>query len=172
MAVSMHSGEGQAASAKLPLKPLLAGKRGGGMKLVQQLLDRKGDEIISITKDASVFDAIKLMADRGVGSLLVMDGDELKGIVTERDYARKVIIKGRASESTPVADIMTTDLVTASLTQSVNDCMTLMSERRIRHLPVLVDGKVAGMISIGDLVQAIISDQQEEIEQLESYISG
>ncbi|MDH3811576.1 MAG: CBS domain-containing protein [Gammaproteobacteria bacterium] len=142
------------------------------MKLVQQLLDRKGDEIISITKDASVFDAIKLMADRGVGSLLVMDGDELKGIVTERDYARKVIIKGRASESTPVADIMTTDLVTASLTQSVNDCMTLMSERRIRHLPVLVDGKVAGMISIGDLVQAIISDQQEEIEQLESYISG
>ena len=142
------------------------------MKLVQQLLDRKGDEIISITKDASVFDAIKLMADRGVGSLLVMDGDELKGIVTERDYARKVIIKGRASESTPVADIMTTDLVTASLTQSVNDCMTLMSERRIRHLPVLVDGKVAGMISIGDLVQAIISDQQEEIEQLGSYISG
>jgi signal-transduction protein with cAMP-binding, CBS, and nucleotidyltransferase domain len=112
------------------------------------------------------------MADRGVGSLLVMDGDELKGIVTERDYARKVIIKGRSSESTPVADIMTTDLVTASLTQSVNDCMTLMSERRIRHLPVLVDGKVAGMISIGDLVQAIISDQQEEIEQLESYISG
>jgi len=142
------------------------------MKLVQQLLDRKGDEIISITRDASVFDAIKLMADRGVGSLLVMDGDELKGIVTERDYASKVIIKGRASESTPVADIMTTDLVTASLTQSVNDCMTLMSERRIRHLPVLVDGKVAGMISIGDLVQAIISDQQEEIEQLESYISG
>ena len=142
------------------------------MKLVQQLLDRKGDEIISITRDASVFDAIKLMADRGVGSLLVMDGDELKGIVTERDYARKVIIKGRSSESTPVADIMTTELVTASLTQSVNDCMTLMSERRIRHLPVLVDGKVAGMISIGDLVQAIISDQQEEIEQLGSYISG
>ena len=142
------------------------------MKLVQQLLDKKGDEIISITKDASVFDAIKLMADRGVGSLLVMDGDELKGIVTERDYARKVIIKGRSSESTPVADIMTTDLVTASLTQSVNDCMTLMSERRIRHLPVLVDGKVAGMISIGDLVQAIILDQKEEIEQLGSYISG
>jgi len=142
------------------------------MKLVQQLLDKKGDEIISITRDASVFDAIKLMADRGVGSLLVMDGDELKGIVTERDYARKVIIKGRSSESTPVADIMTTELVTASLTQSVNDCMTLMSERRIRHLPVLVDGKVAGMISIGDLVQAIISDQQEEIEQLGSYISG
>jgi CBS domain-containing protein len=142
------------------------------MKLVQQLLDRKGDEIISIVQDASVFDAIKLMADRAVGSLLVMEGDELKGIVTERDYARKVIVKGRSSESTSVADIMTTDLVTASPTQSVNDCMTLMSERRIRHLPVVIDGKVAGLISIGDLVQAIISDQKEEIEQLESYISG
>ena len=142
------------------------------MKLVQQLLDSKGREIISIVQDASVFDAIKLMADRAVGSLLVMDGDELQGIVTERDYARKVIIKGRSSESTPVADIMTTDLVTASADQSVNDCMTLMTKRRIRHLPVIVDGKVAGMISIGDLVQAIISDQQQEIEQLEQYISG
>jgi CBS domain-containing protein len=142
------------------------------MKLVQHLLDSKGREIISIVQDASVFDAIKLMADRAVGSLLVMDGDELQGIVTERDYARKVIIKGRSSESTPVADIMTTDLVTASVDQSVNDCMTLMTKRRIRHLPVIVDGKVAGMISIGDLVQAIISDQQQEIEQLEQYISG
>ena len=142
------------------------------MKLVQQLLDSKGDEVISIVQDASVFDAIKLMADRGVGSLLVMEGDELKGIVTERDYARKVIIKGRSSESTPVADIMTTELVTASPTQSVNDCMNMMSERRIRHLPVVIDGRVVGLISIGDLVQAIISDQQEEIEQLESYISG
>jgi len=142
------------------------------MKLVQHLLDSKGREIISIVQNASVFDAIQLMADRAVGSLLVMDGDELQGIVTERDYARKVIIKGRASESTAVADIMTTDLVTASPDQSVNDCMTLMSEKRIRHLPVIVDGKVAGLISIGDLVQAIISDQKEEIEQLEQYISG
>ena len=142
------------------------------MKLEQHLLDSKGDEIISIVQDASVFDAIKLMADRAVGSLLVMDGDELQGIVTERDYARKVIIKGRSSESTPVADIMTTDLVTASPMQSVNDCMNLMSERRIRHLPIVMDGKVVGLISIGDLVQAIISDQQEEIEQLGSYISG
>jgi signal-transduction protein with cAMP-binding, CBS, and nucleotidyltransferase domain len=101
-----------------------------------------------------------------------MEGDDLKGIVTERDYARKVIIKGRASESTPVADIMTTEIVTASIDQTVNDCMTLMTKRRIRHLPVVDEGKVAGMISIGDLVQAIISDQQEEIEQLEQYISG
>lgn len=142
------------------------------MKLVKHLLDSKGREIISIVQDASVFDAIKLMAERSIGSLLVMDGDELKGIVTERDYARKVIIKGRASDTTPVADIMTTDLITASPEQTVNDCMTLMSGKRIRHLPVIADGKVAGIISIGDLVQAIISDQQEEIEQLEQYISG
>ena len=142
------------------------------MKLVKHLLDTKGREIISIVPDASVFEAIKLMADRSIGSLLVMDGDVLRGIVTERDYARKVIIKGRASETTPVADIMTTDLITASPDQTVNHCMTLMSGKRIRHLPVIVDDKVAGIISIGDLVQAIISDQQEEIEQLEQYISG
>ena len=142
------------------------------MKLVQHLLDKKGREVISIVQDASVFDAIKMMADRAVGSLLVMDGNELKGIVTERDYARKVIIKGRSSESTEVGEIMSTDVVTASSAQTVNDCMTIMSSKRIRHLPVVDDGEVVGMISIGDLVQAIITDQQEEIEQLDSYISG
>lgn len=142
------------------------------MKLVKHLLDSKGREIISIVQEASVYDAIKLMADHGVGSLLVMDGDELKGIVTERDYARKVIIKGRSSESTRVGEIMTKDLVTTTSAQTVNECMTMMSERRIRHLPVMSGKEVVGLISIGDLVQAIISDQQEEIEQLENYISG
>lgn len=142
------------------------------MKLVKHLLDSKGREIISIAEDASVYDAIKLMADHGVGSLLVMDGVELIGIVTERDYARKVIIKGRSSESTQVGEIMTRDLVTTTSAQTVNECMTMMSERRIRHLPVMSGREVVGMISIGDLVQAIISDQQEEIEQLENYISG
>lgn len=142
------------------------------MKLVQHLLDRKGRDVITVSADASVFDAIKLMADREVGSLLVMDGDDLQGIVTERDYARKVILKGRSSESTAVGEIMTTDVVTTTDTQTVNDCMSLMTERRIRHLPVVVDGNVVGLISIGDLVNAIISDQQEEIEQLENYISG
>lgn len=142
------------------------------MKLVQQLLDRKGTEIISIVQEASVFDAIKLMADHAVGSLLVMDGSDLKGIVTERDYARKVIVKGRSSESTEVSEIMSTDIITATSQQTVNECMTLMTERRIRHLPVVTDGKVIGLISIGDLVQAIISDQKDEIEQLEQYISG
>jgi len=142
------------------------------MKLVQHLLDAKGDEIISISPDASVFDAIKLMADKAVGSLLVMENDELKGIVTERDYARKVIIKGRASDSTAVGEIMTADVFTATTDQTVNQCMTLMTEKRIRHLPIVTDDGVIGLISIGDLVQAIISDQQEEIEQLEHYISG
>ena len=142
------------------------------MKLVQHLLDRKGRELITVVQEASVFDAIKLMADRGVGSLLVMDGGNLIGIVTERDYARKVIIKGRSSESTEVGEIMSTDLVTATSLQTVNECMTLMTDRRIRHLPIVSDDEVVGLISIGDLVQAIISDQQEAIEQLEQYISG
>lgn len=142
------------------------------MKLVKHLLDTKGRDIVSIAEGASVLDAIKMMADRSIGSLLVMDGGELKGIVTERDYARKVIVKGRSSKSTQVFEIMTTDVCTASIDQTVNDCMTVMTERRIRHLPVVEAGEVVGLISIGDLVQAIIADQQEEIEQLEQYISS
>lgn len=142
------------------------------MKLVKHLLDSKGTKIISITEEASVLDAIKMMAERSIGSLLVMAGGELKGIVTERDYARKVIVKGRSSKSTQVGEIMTADVCTATTQQTVNDCMTVMTERRIRHLPVVEDGEVLGLISIGDLVQAIIADQQEEIQQLEQYISG
>ena len=142
------------------------------MKLVQHLLDSKGRDIISVTADLSVLDAIKLMAEKTVGSLLVMQGDELQGIMTERDYARKVIIKGRSSETTEVGEIMTADVCSATSQQTVNDCMALMDKLKIRHLPVVDDGKVTGMLSIGDLVQAIISDQQEEIQQLEQYISG
>ncbi len=142
------------------------------MKLVQHLLDNKGRDIISISPDASVLDAIKLMADKGIGALVVIDGGDLKGIVTERDYARKVIIKGRASDTTPVADIMTVDVLTASSQQTVNECMEIMTAKKCRHLPVVDDGELVGMISIGDLVQAIITDQQQEIEQLEHYISG
>ena len=142
------------------------------MKLVKHLLDAKGHDIISVAPDATVFDAIKLMADKTVGSLVVMNDRDLCGIITERDYARKVIIKGRSSESTLVSEIMSTGVLTTSSSRSVNECMELMTEKRIRHLPVVEDKRVIGMISIGDLVQAIISDQQEEIEQLESYISG
>jgi CBS domain-containing protein len=142
------------------------------MKLVKHLLDTKGGDVISITPEASVFDAIKLMADRAVGSLLVMQGEELIGIVTERDYARKVILLGRSSETTMVEKIMSTEIIAASVEQTVQECMSLMTEKRIRHLPVVAGDRVIGLISIGDLVQAIISDQQQAIEQLENYISG
>jgi CBS domain-containing protein len=142
------------------------------MKLVQHLLDAKEHGIISVSVESSVLDAIKLMADKAVGSLLVMDGDKLIGIVTERDYARKVIVKGRSSESTAVGEIMTSDVLTATPTETVNRCMSVMTDKKIRHLPVVDGSIVIGMISIGDLVQAIISDQKEEIEHLEQYISG
>lgn len=142
------------------------------MKLVQHLLAAKGNQVISVAPDTSVFDAIKLMADEGIGSLVVLDGDALAGIVTERDYARKVILKGRSSEATPVADIMTAEVLTTTPDASVDRCMAMMSGKRCRHLPVMEDGAIVGMISIGDLVQAIIADQKEEIEQLEQYISG
>jgi CBS domain-containing protein len=143
------------------------------MKLVKHLLDAKGRNVISIPPDASVFDAIKLMADKAIGSLVVMDeSGELVGIVTERDYARKVIIKGRSSRETPVAEIMTSKVFTTTSDHRVDKCMEMMTEHKIRHLPVVEDGGVVAMISIGDLVQAIIADQKEEIEHLEQYISG
>jgi CBS domain-containing protein len=143
------------------------------MKLVKHLLDVKGRNVISIAPEASVFDAIKVMADESIGSLVVLDENgKLAGIVTERDYARKVIVMGRSSKDTPVAEIMTTDVLTAASDHTVNACMEIMTERKIRHLPVVEDGRVIAMVSIGDLVQAIIADQKEEIEHLEHYISG
>ena len=143
------------------------------MKLVKHVLDTKGRHVVSILPDATVFDAIKLMADRAIGSLVIMDAEhKLLGIVTERDYARKVIIKGRSSRETSVADIMTSKVLTVTSEHTVNACMEIMTERRIRHLPVVEDDRVIAIVSIGDLVQAIIADQQEEIQHLEHYISG
>ena len=142
------------------------------MKLVKHLLDAKGHDVLSISPDATVLDAVKLMAEKSVGALLVMDGERLAGIVTERDYARKVILKGRASDDTPVRDIMTSDMVTTSSDSNIQVCMNQVTDSRIRHLPVVDNGKVTGIISIGDLVKAIIADQQEEIDQLGQYISG
>jgi CBS domain-containing protein len=142
------------------------------MKLIKHLLDRKGRHIISVKPEDSVLDAIRLMAEKGIGSLVVMEDQELLGIMSERDYARKVIIKGRSSESTAVSEIMTANVLTTSSSETVNDCMSVMTEKKIRHLPVVEDNVVIGMISIGDLVEAIIADQQEEIEHLEHYISG
>ena len=142
------------------------------MKLVRQLLDAKGNEVVSIDPEASVLDAIKRMAEQSIGALAVMDGERLVGIVTERDYARKVILKGRSSEGTPVREIMSTELVTTNGDETVQTCMNAMTRKKIRHLPVLDGDRGCGMISIGDLVQAVIADQQEEIEHLEHYISG
>ena len=142
------------------------------MKLVKHLLDSKGRHVFSVAPDNSVLDAVKLMAEAAVGSLVVLDDEKLCGIITERDYARKVIIKGRASESTQVSEIMSTNVFTTSSDQTVDECMERMTANNIRHLPVVEDNRVIGMISMRDLVQAIISDQQEEIEQLEHYISG
>lgn len=143
------------------------------MKLVKHLLDAKGRKVTSISPDASVFDAIKMMADESIGSLVVMDKDEkLIGIVTERDYARKVIVKGRSSNDTRVAEIMTADVMTAGSDHTVKSCMEIMTDKKLRHLPVVENDRVIAMISIGDLVQAVIADQQEEIEQLEHYISS
>ena len=140
------------------------------MASVRQLLEIKGTAIFTVAPEDPVLEAIRLMADRHVGALLVMKGSELVGIVSERDYARKVILMGRSSNSTPVWQIMSSPVQTVSPDKSVQDCMRIMTEHRIRHLPVVERGRVAGMISIGDLVKAVIEDQQHTIEQLESYI--
>jgi CBS domain-containing protein len=145
---------------------------GIAMKLVNHLLEAKGRQVFSIGPDSSVFDAIRIMAEKGIGAVVVMEGERLLGILSERDYARKVIIKGRSSQTTRVAEIMTTEVITASGSNTVNECMNTMTTMKIRHLPVVEDGSVIGIISIGDLVQAIIADQQEAIEHLEHYISG
>jgi CBS domain-containing protein len=142
------------------------------MTLVRQLLDHKGRAIFSVEPDAPVLEAVRAMAAHQVGALLVMQGEALRGIVSERDYARKVILKGRSSADTPVRDIMTAEVLTVTPETSVQTCMQLMTDRRVRHLPVTDGGRVIGMISIGDLVKAVIADQQQHIEQLESYIRG
>ena len=140
------------------------------MITVHHLLEHKGRALFSIEPDDPVLEAIRSMADHHVGALLVMRGNELAGIVSERDYARKVVLLGRSSAETPVWQIMSAPVVTVSLDDSVQDCMRLMTERRIRHLPVVEHGRVLGMVSIGDLVKAVIEEQQQTIEQLESYI--
>ena len=142
------------------------------MTTVRRLLDQKGRKVCSIHPDATVFDAIAKMAEKDIGSLVVMDGDELVGIITERHYARNVVLKGKTSPATPVRDIMEKRVVIARPEQSVDQCMAIMSEERVRHLPVLEGKKPIGIVSIGDLVKSIIGDQKFTIEQLEHYIHG
>src|SRR5262252_2501357 len=140
------------------------------MTTVRQLIDRKGRAIFSVPPEAPVLEAIRAMAAHHVGALLVMQGERLAGIVSERDYARKVILLGRSSSDTPVRDIMTAAVITVQPETPVAKCMQIMTERRVRHLPVIESGRVVGMVSIGDLVKAVIAEQQQHIEQLESYI--
>jgi CBS domain-containing protein len=142
------------------------------MQTVGQLLQLKGTDVFSVAPQDSVLRAIEVMATRHVGALLVMKEGALIGIISERDYARKVILKNRSSDDTPVGDIMTSPAVSVTPEDTVHRCMQMMTEGRFRHLPVVKGGRVVGMLSIGDLVKAVIQEQTETIEQLERYIAG
>ncbi|HEY9400570.1 MAG TPA: CBS domain-containing protein [Luteimonas sp.] len=142
------------------------------MRTVRHLLEAKAPEVFAIGPDAPVLDAIRLMAEKRIGALLVMDAGKLAGIVSERDYARKIVLQGRSSKDTPVRDIMTGQVVTVGLTDTTDHCMQIVTERRIRHLPVLDGDAVLGVVSIGDLVKAVIEDQQLELDQLQRYIAS
>ncbi|MCP2091061.1 UNVERIFIED_ORG: CBS domain-containing protein [Paraburkholderia sediminicola] len=144
------------------------------MTSVAQLLKTKPNNttVFTVGADDSVYDAIKLMAEKGIGALVVTDGDSIAGIVTERDYARKVVLMDRSSKATPVRDIMSKAVRFVRPDQTTDDCMALMTERRMRHLPVIENERLVGMVSIGDLVKNIIAEQQFTIQQLEFYIHG
>jgi CBS domain-containing protein len=142
----------------------------GGMITVRHLLERKGREIFHVAPEDPVIEALRRMADHHVGALVVMRGEQLVGILSERDYARKVILLGRSSSDTPVSQIMSSPVITVGLQDSVQECMATVTRHRLRHLPVVEAGRVVGVISIGDLVKAVIEEQQHTIEQLESYI--
>jgi CBS domain-containing protein len=139
---------------------------------VRQILATKGDHIWEVAPETPVLDALRLMAEQNVGAVLVRRDAELAGIFSERDYARKVILRGRSSKTTPVGDVMTSRVVYVRPEQTTEECMALMTDKHIRHLPVLADGKLLGMISIGDVVKAIVADQRFIIQQLENYIAG
>ena len=142
------------------------------MRTVRQLLADKPAEVFAVAPEAPVVEAIRLMADKSIGAVLVLRGEALAGILSERDYARKVVLQGRSSADTPASAIMTAQVVTVGPDTPVTACMQLMTERRIRHLPVVEGGQVVGVISIGDLVKAVIADQQLELEQLQRYIAS
>jgi CBS domain-containing protein len=141
-------------------------------RTVGRLLEEKTSVVWTVAPDASVYEALEIMADKGIGALVVVDGDALAGIMSERDYARKIILLDRGSRETQVAEIMTSDVLTVTPDQTMGECMALMTDRRIRHLPVVVDGKLAGLVSIGDVVRSVIDEQRFMIEQLEGYITG
>lgn len=142
------------------------------MKTIRELLDKKGHQVWSIGSASGVYDALVLMAEKNIGAVTVMDGDRLVGIFSERDYTRDVVLQGRETKETRVSEVMTGRPVCVAPEQTVEECLALMTDKRVRHLPVLEDDAVIGLVSIGDAVKEIISEQQFTIEQLEQYISG
>ena len=142
------------------------------MRTVRHLLEAKNPEVFAIGPDAPVIEAVRLMAEKGIGAVLVMQGGRLAGILSERDYARKVVLQGRASSDTPVRDIMTAEVVSVGIDDTAERCMQIVTERRIRHLPVVDRDAVLGVVSIGDLVKEVIEDQQHELDQLQRYIAS
>jgi len=139
---------------------------------VKDIIARKGSDIYSVTSDVTVFDAIKKMSELNIGALLVLDNGNLSGIISERDYRDKVILKGKQSKSTPVRDIMTVQIYKVEIHDDLNTCMRIMTNQKIRHLPVMEGGKVVGVISIGDVVKSVIDEQKFEIDSLKDYIAG
>lgn len=142
------------------------------MKIVRQLLQNKGSEVWSVEPETKVIEALQLMADKNVGALMVTEGEKLAGIISERDYARKVVLQNKSSTDVPVKEIMTSKVFVVAPNASIEECMALMTNQRVRHLPVLEQDKLVGVISIGDVVKAIISEQEFMIEQLQNYIVG
>jgi CBS domain-containing protein len=141
------------------------------MRLVCEILQSKGHDVWFVRPEAFVFDAVKMMSERSVGALLVMEGEKMVGIITERDYARKVVLAGKSSKQTQVKDIMTQRVLWVAPERTIEECMALMTDKRVRHLPVVENTQVVGMVSIGDLVKAIIAEQQIIIDQLQNYIN-
>jgi CBS domain-containing protein len=142
------------------------------MRSVKQMLEQKGSTVFTLPPQATVYQAIALMAEKGVGALAIVDADKLVGILSERDYARKVILQGKSSKDTTVQEIMSANVITTNLADRANNCMRVMTENRIRHLPVVDQGRLVGMLSIGDLLKVVIADQQTQIEQLNQYIQS
>lgn len=141
------------------------------IKTIREILDKKGHQIWSVSPDTKIFEALQLMAEKNIGALVVLDGDKLVGIISERDYARKVALKGKTSKETPIRDIMTPKVLYVTPEKTAEDCMALMIEKRIRHLPVYEQDKLIGVVSIGDVVKAVIEEKKIAIEHLENYIT-